>query len=128
MFGQQNNRDERAASTHTFDYPDLGFLPRDLHSDSDESNIVDGDALSTTDDAEESDSRRNSFIDDDDAIEEANRLDDEANDEDGCDDDDCDGGGGDDEQADENDLKFSSFPRSKRRRLTTLLDSHWVQE
>ena len=128
--------DERAAAaTDTFDVPDPGFLPRDLHADSDESNIVDWDALSTTDDAEESDSRRKPFIDDE-AIEEADRVDDEANDdEDGYDDvDDCGGGGdeddddhgvGDDEQAEENDLKLSSsFPRSKRRRLTTtLLDS-----
>ena len=144
LVGQQNNSDERAAAaTDTFDVPDPGFLPRDLHADSDESNIVDWDALSTTDDAEESDSRRNPFIDDE-AIEEADRVDDE-DDEDGYDDvDDCGGGGGggggdddgdddnggggdgDDEQAEENDLKLSSscFPRSKRRRLTTtLLDS-----
>ncbi|XP_075240282.1 uncharacterized protein LOC142335839 [Convolutriloba macropyga] len=96
LVGQQNNSDERAAAaTDTFDVPDPGFLPRDLHADSDESNIVDWDALSTTDDAEESDSRRNPFIDDE-AIEEADRVDDEANDdEDGYDDvDDCGGGGG----------------------------------
>ena len=140
LVGQQNNSDERAAAaTDTFDVPDPGFLPRDLHADSDENNIVDWDALSTTDDAEESDSRRNPFFGDE-AIEEADRVDDEANDdEDGYDDvDDCVGGGddgdddnggggdGDDEQAQENDLKLSSssFPRSKRRRLTTtLLDS-----
>ena len=125
LVGQQNNSDERAAaSTDTFDVPDPGFLPRDLHADSDKNPIVDWDALSTTDDAE-SDSRRNPFIDDE-AIEEADRVDDEANDdEDGYDDvDDCGGGSGgdgddddngggggdgdgDDEQAEENDLKLS---------------------
>ena len=89
LVGQQNSRDElecfnSAASNDTFatHVPNPGFLQHDLHADGDESNFIDWDVLSTTDDVEESDNSRNPFIDDE-AIEEADRVDDLANDEDG---------------------------------------------
>ena len=95
-----------------------------MHADSNESNIADWDALSSTEETNENNDRtfRNHFIDDE-AIED--------NEASYCMENDAyeDVGGNnaydDDEKEQEevNDVKLSSFQRYKRRRLTTLLDS-----